>query len=251
VADAASSGPRAVVFDLDETLVPLYTLARWQWAWRPNGPVLPDRHVRAAVRRELHAWDRRRWRGLVGSDRPVTSGDYMDFLRATLLAVADRPLPDDEVAAVVDRFVRPIGPSEQYPDVVPMLRHLANRSIPFAVVSALPVGAARPFLHRVGIDESRLPDAPADALPPPDRSAFKRALAFLGVPAGQAAFVGDLYWSDTRAAARAGLVSILIDREGRMPPAAGRRIASLAELPAVLSEGPAREEPAADRPIDP
>ena len=62
---------RAVVFDLDETLIPLHTFARWQWAWRPNGPALSDRHVRAALRRELHAWDRRRWRGLVGAEPPA------------------------------------------------------------------------------------------------------------------------------------------------------------------------------------
>jgi FMN phosphatase YigB (HAD superfamily) len=251
VAEVARGAPKAVVFDLDETLVPLYTLARWQWAWRPNGPVLPDRHVRAAVRRELHAWDRRRWRGVVGTDRAVTAGDYIEFLRSMLLAVADRPLPNDEVAAVLDRFVRPIGPIERFPDVEPALRHLAARSIPFAVVSALPVGAARPFLRRVGIDENRLPEAPSDALPTPDRGAFKRAVAFLGVPASQTAFVGDLYWSDTRAASRAGLDAILLDRDGRVPPAAGRRIASLAELPGALSEGPAREEPAADVPDGP
>jgi putative hydrolase of the HAD superfamily len=246
VPDASRTTATAVLFDLDETLVPLCTPVRWQWAWRPNGPVLSDRHVRAAIRRELHNWDRRRWHGVVGSERAVTAGDYLELLRAMMLAVADRPLPDDEVAMVVDRFVRPIGPAEQFSDVAPALRQLASLGLPYAIVSALPAGASRPFLHRVGLDERRLVEAPADALPVPDRAAFRRAAAFLGVPPAQVVFVGDLYWSDVRAATRAGLQTVLIDREGHTPPAAGRRIASLAELPEAIARGPSQEEPAAD-----
>ena len=181
----------------------------------------------------------------------MTSGDFIEFLHSQLLAVADRPLPQDEVAAVLDRFVKPIGPFEKYPDVEPALRHLAARSIPFAVVSALPDDAARPFLHRVGIDESRLPDAPSDALPPPDRGAFKRALAFLGARRGRRRSSGTSIGATPAPRRAPDSRSILLDREDRVPPAAGRRIASLAELPAALSEGPAHEEPVADSPDGP
>ncbi|HEY1198566.1 MAG TPA: hypothetical protein VGG32_07560, partial [Thermoplasmata archaeon] len=69
-----SYGPHevdAVLLDLDDVLVPFQTPAAWQWAWRPQGPVLGERRVKAAVRRALKAWDRRRWQGLTGKAPPA------------------------------------------------------------------------------------------------------------------------------------------------------------------------------------
>jgi FMN phosphatase YigB (HAD superfamily) len=229
---------RAVVFDLDETLVPVQTFSRWQWAWRPNGPALSDRHVKAALRRELHAWDRRRWRGLVGAEPPVGPGDYSEHLRRTLLAVADRPLPEPEVSAVVDRFLRPVGPFEPFPDVPAALAALRARSIPFGVLSPMPDDAARGFLKRSGIAVDRLVPSSGGEPPPPDRAAFRRATDFLGVRPSQAFYIGDLYWSDVRAAARAGLRSILIDRDGRVPAASGVRLHRLTELETWIDRPP-------------
>ena len=250
---AAPAGEaRAVVFDLDETLVPLHTFARWQWAWRPNGPALSERHVRAAIRRELHAWDRRRWRGLVGAEPPTGPADYEAHLRRTLGAVADRPLPEAEVAAVVERFLRPVGPFEPFPDVAPALRAVADRRIPFVVLTAVPDDVARGLLRRSAIPEDRLVPSEGGLPPPPDKAAFRRAVSGLGLRPAQALYIGDLYWSDVRAAARAGLRAVLLDRDDRIPPSTGERIRSLRELGPVLdrpwTEGPGGPETGPERP---
>jgi len=79
---------RAVLLDLDDTLAPFQTLAHWQWAWKPQGPLLPERHAKAAIRKSVRAWDRRRWQGLVGAAPPVGAADLRVHLHDTLLAVA-------------------------------------------------------------------------------------------------------------------------------------------------------------------
>ncbi|MCI4357807.1 MAG: HAD family hydrolase [Thermoplasmata archaeon] len=242
---------RAVVFDLDETLVAVHTLARWQWAWRPNGPALSERHVRAALHRELHAWDRRRWRGLVGAEPPAGPADYLDHLRRTLLAVADRPLPEVEVAAVLERFLKPVGPFETLMDVAPALGVLEERSVEFAVLTPMPDDAARGLLRRSGIPEDRLLPSSGGNPPPPDKAAFRRASSALKVRPSQALFIGDLYWSDVRAAARAGLTALLLDREDRSTPATGVRIHSLTELRALLDRSETAPTASETRPSEP
>jgi len=234
---------RAVLFDLDDTIVPLQTIARWQWAWRPNGPVLPERHAHAAIRRELHAWDRRRWRGISGAEPPTTFEEYWSHLRETLLAVADRPLPEEEVRAVVERFLKPAGPLEPFPDVAPAFRHLESLSVPYGIVTPLPEEVGRGFLRRAGLEGARLLATAPDSLPVPDRAAFRRIVADFRARASETLYIGDLYWSDARAAARAGLRAVLIDRDDRTPPASGPRIRSLSELPAVLSGETAHAAP--------
>ena len=245
----AAGGARAVVFDLDEVLVAVQTPARWQWAWKPNGPPLAERHVRASIHRELHAWDRRRWRGLVGAEPPVGPAEYAEHLRRTLLAVADRPLPEQEIEAVLDRFLRPAGPFEPFEDGAPSLAALAARSVPYAVLTPMPDDAALGLLKRAGLPEDRLVPSSGGQSPPPDRSAFRRAAAQLGVKPSSTFYVGDLYWSDVRAAARAGLSALLLDRSGRAGQATGVRIRTLAELPGHL-EGTAAA-PASPAPLSP
>ncbi len=232
---------RGVVLDLDETLLPLENRSRWQWAWRPNGPPIPERHVAAALRRETRAWDRRRWRGLVGAEPAATFDDYRVQVARTLVAVADRPLPDEEVRAVVDRFLGPHGPFEVPPDVPDGLAVLAARGIPIAVLSSLPPEASKALLPRVGVDPSRLVPPPASGAPPPDRAAFRAAAQLLGLAPSETLYLGDLYWSDVRAAARAGLIAVQIDRAERSAERGGVRLRSLRELGGLLDRPPGTE----------
>lgn len=235
---------RGVVFDLDETLVPLSTRARWQWAWRPNGPAVPERHMLSSIRKSLHDWDRRRWRGLIGAEPASTESDYRGFLAGMLEGIADRPLPESERTAVLDRFLGPFGPLEPFPDVRPALEKLSAASIPYAVLAAFAAEPARTFLKRVGLPPDRLVAPPADGPTIPHKEAFRAATKFLSARPSEVVYVGDLYWSDVRAAARAGLSAVLIDREGRSTPASGTRLRSLAELPELLRSGtPPAPEP--------
>jgi len=72
--------------------------------------------------------------------------------------------------------------------------------------------------------------------PKPDPEIFTRALALAGARPDEALHVGDDLEADVGGALAAGLEPVLIDRDGSLTPPPGvRRIASLAELPALCA----------------
>jgi HAD superfamily hydrolase (TIGR01549 family) len=229
----------AVLFDLDDVLVPFHTQAAWQWAWHPQGPALGPRRVQAALKRSLKAWDRRRWQGVTGKSPPADPTALTDHLTFTLREVAGRVLPPEEEAAVVRRLLRPAGEIERYPDVAPTLARLAARGVRCGTVTPLPETSAQWILKRVLLPESLLvgsgdPGAPSV----PDRAAFRAAVERLGSVPAKTAYVGDLFWSDVRAAHRAGLVAFLIDRSDAFPNVTVGRMRSLRDLESTLGRGP-------------
>ena len=228
----------AVLFDLDDVLVPFQTPAAWQWAWRPQGPVLGDRRVKAAVRRSLKAWDRRRWQGLTGKAPPADLAALRAHIADSLTAVAGHPLPPAETEAVVRRFLRPAGEVERYPDVPTTLDRLRSAGVKVGVVTPLPADSARWLLHRCGLPEALVlgtGDGPGPCVP--DRAAFRAGAEALGVPVDRVAYVGDLFWSDVRAAARAGLAAVLLDRRDAWPKVLTGRLTTLDLLESTLSAG--------------
>lgn len=242
--DPAPSPVRAVLLDLDDTLVPWQTPLHWQWAWKPRGPVLLERHVRAAIRRQLHRWDRERWLGLVGRGPATDPESYRKFLAETLAAIADRPLPDDETSAVVDRFLKPGHESESFNDALQAVRQLEERGIRVGVSTDLPAASARLALRRSGLPESLLVVADDEPGPrPPTPAGFRSAVDRLGCRPAQALYIGDLFWSDVRAAGRAGMSAVLIDRIGGLPRVQGPRIRTLSEVGTVLDAPPAPPAP--------
>ncbi|HYA10716.1 MAG TPA: HAD family hydrolase [Thermoplasmata archaeon] len=239
----------AVVFDLDDVLVPFHTVRAWQWAWRPQGPVLGERHVQTALRRSLHAWDRRRWGGLTGKAPPADLSALHEHLAETLRAIARHAVAPAESEAVVRRMLRPAGEVERFPDVAPALERLGRAGVKVGVLTPLPLESARWLLHRVGIREELLlggGDPPGPS--PPARDAFRAAVEKLGAPAARSAYVGDLFWSDVRAAQRAGLLGVLLDRGGAWPHLRSGRITSLDALEGALTADAAPEaaSPAAE-----
>jgi FMN phosphatase YigB (HAD superfamily) len=236
--------PRAVLLDLDDTLVPWQTISHWQWAWRPRGPVLSERHARAAIRRQMHLWDRRRWQALVGRSPEVEAPAYRTFLAETLTAVAGHPLPDAEAHAVVERFLKPAHEAESFPDAFPAVRALEERHLRVGVITDLPAENAKLALRRAGLPEALLLQAGDAVGPRPPTSAGFRAVAKqLEARPSETWFVGDLFWSDVRAAARAGLTSVLVDRTDAVDQVLETRIRSLAELSKLLDAPPAAPSP--------
>jgi HAD superfamily hydrolase (TIGR01549 family) len=226
----------AVLFDLDDVLVPLETPAAWQWAWRPQGPLLGERRVRSAVRRSLKAWDRRRWEGLTGRQPPADLEALRAHLTATLTAIAGHPVPEAE--AVVRRYLRPAGEVERYADALPALERLRAAQVKVGVVTPLPADSARWLLRRCGLPEALVlgaGDGPGPVVPDP--KAFRAAAEALGVSGEQTGYVGDLFWSDVRAAARAGLASLLLDRREGWPHVQVGRIVDLGGLEAAFAAG--------------
>jgi FMN phosphatase YigB (HAD superfamily) len=231
---------RGFLFDLDDTIAPTQTLAMWQWAWRPRGPALTDRHVQAALRRAQHQWDRRRWRGLVGAEPAVDLEAYQQHLRETLWAIAGHSLPGPETEAVVARFLKPMGDVERYDDVLPCFARLRSAGVTVGIVTPLPRESARWILHRVQIPEELLVLAGDDASGTclPAAAAYRLALERIHAVASESAFVGDLFWSDVRAASRLGIAAVLLDRNGTWPKVSGRRIQGLGELESSLAAAP-------------
>ncbi len=230
----------AVLFDLDDVLVPLHSTAMWQWAWHPQGPVLGERRVHAALRRSLRAWDRRRWQGLTGKLPPADLDALREHLAENLVAIAGHPLPPQESDAVVRRMLRPAGEVERYADAMRLIERLGSGGTRWGIATPLPAESARWFLHRSGIPESSLVgtgDPPGPSVP--DRAAFRAAAEKLGAPLERTAFVGDLFWSDVRAAARAGLAALLLDRYDAWPKVQAGRLTSLDAFEATLAAGDA------------
>jgi len=228
----------AVLFDLDDVLVPFHTPLAWQWAWRPQGPALGERRVQAAIRRSLHAWDRRRWQGVVGRSPPADLEAFRSHLAATLATIAGHALPADETAAVVRRILRPSGEIERYPDAAPALDRLRAEGVRCGIVTPIAAESATWLLRRVGLPADLLlgtgdPGAPVV----PAKEAFRAAVARLGATPATTAFVGDLFWSDVRAAHRAGLVAVLLDRHDAWPRVTAGRMRSLADLEATIARG--------------
>ena len=238
---------RAVLWDFDDTLVPVHTLERWQWAWKPQGPRLNERHVRASIREGLRRWDRRRWEGLMSNAPPADATAYHDALRDMLFTIAGHPLPEVETEAVLARFPKYPGPVEPYPDVRPCLEALSARGLRMAVLVGQVGSRAKELLAQLRLTE-RLPvilgEGP-DEPRAPVAAAFESACTRLEVRLEEAAFVGDLFWSDVRAAGRAGIRSVLLDRNDWWARVEAARIHSLAELPGFLAswEGPSTASP--------
>ena len=228
----------AVLLDLDDVLVPFQTPGAWQWAWHPQGPVLGDRRVKAAVRRSLRAWDRRRWQGLTGKAPPADLAALRAHIADTLATVAGHALPAPETEAVVRRFLHPAGEVERYPDVPTMLDRLRTKEVRVGVVTPLPDESARWLLHRGGLSDTLLVgagDGPGPCVP--DRAAFRAAAESLAPSVDRVAYVGDLFWSDVRAGARAGLAAVLLDRRDAWPKVITGRLTTLDQLEGTLAAG--------------
>jgi len=244
---------RAVLFTVEETLVPEQTPERWQWAWRPQGPVMPERHVRAALKRSLHAWDRRRWEGLTGAQPPVGLPEYRQFLRSTLFGIAGHTLPEAETEAVVERFLKAPIDRPPHPEAAPTLSALRAQGLKLGALGDRPGPSGGENLKRAGLRAAldvvagESPDAPW----PPAKEAFREAVKALGCRPSEVLFVGHLYWSEVRAAHRAGLTTYLLDRAGWWGRVEERRILSLSELPALLSSPSAAAAPSPPSPEGP
>lgn len=124
-----------------------------------------------------------------------------------------------------------------FADAAPALRALRERGTRLVVASNWDVSLAG-VLADVGLAEllDGVVTSAAVGVAKPDPRLFERALELAGVGSAEALHVGDSLELDVAGAAAAGVVPVLVDREGAAPalPAGARRISSLAELSAVV-----------------
>ncbi|MGI0053569.1 MAG: HAD family hydrolase [Thermoplasmata archaeon] len=222
----------AVLLVIEEVLVPGLQLERWQWAWRPQGPVIPERRYRAAVRRALHRWDRRRWEALTGGPPLGAADGHRHLLRETLDGLAGHPLPEPEREVIVDRFLRCPLPRPAAPEVPTALSEWRGLGFRLGAVGRVPGPSGPEALARAGLADAfdhvagTAPDSPAL----PEKEAYRAAVRGLGVPPRETTFVGTLLWSEVRAARRAGLAAVLLDRTDLAPRVEELRLPRLTEL---------------------
>ncbi|MBW8484096.1 HAD family hydrolase [Actinomadura parmotrematis] len=219
---------RGVLFDLDGTL--LDHAAAMDEAVTAG---FPDRDPGPLAAR----WTELAWE----ADRRYLAGD-LDWtgqrrFRVTALARElglgdwDEARADAWLAGYLARYE---AAWRAFPDVGPALAALRGRRLGVvtngdgvgqrAKVERLGLGAVLPYVLASG----------AAGAAKPDPRIFRAACAGLGLAPGEVAYVGDRLEVDARGAAAAGLHGVWLDRAGAGGAEDVSRIASLAELPALL-----------------
>ena len=232
--------PRAILFDLGNTLVSYYRKEEFS-------PILAQslNNVLDALRKESVetispdlAWERGIAENREAQDYRVTPLTER-LARIFALEQAD----DSDIAErLCPAFMEPIFQTGYlYDDTLPVLRELKERGYTTGIVSNTPWGSApelwRSELNRLGLTEL-LDDCTfcGDAgWRKPDARVFLRATHNLDVECDDCMFVGDdLRW-DVEGSSNLGMRPVLIDRGGYHSDIAGERITTLEELLPLLS----------------
>ncbi|MER5494490.1 HAD family hydrolase [Streptomyces sp. NPDC002490] len=224
---------RAVVWDVDDTLF-AYTAADRAGLWH---------HLRAEGLLERYGTAERAlalWRELTDvhwarfAARETTfEGQRRDRVRAFLAA----PLTDEQADVWFGRYLTHYEAAwALFPDVLPALDALAD--LRHAVLSNSSAHHQERKLRALGVRDrfESLLCAAELGVAKPAAEAFHASCDALRLPAHEVVYVGDHPEIDGAGAASAGLFSVWLDRgtwTGGVP-AGPHRIASLAELPALL-----------------
>jgi HAD superfamily hydrolase (TIGR01509 family) len=123
-----------------------------------------------------------------------------------------------------------------FPDVFPTLQALRARGLKLAIVSNWD-NSLIPHCDDLGLTPlfDAIVGSVAVGYDKPDPRIFEVALGRLGVAAGDAIHVGDMYPADVVGARRAGMVPILLDRYDLQPDVDCLRVATLDQILPLLS----------------
>ncbi|MGW3511012.1 HAD family hydrolase [Streptomyces sp. NPDC000994] len=228
---------RAVLWDVDDTLFDYTTADRAGMRAHLVAEGLLDGH--GTVEEALAHWRRitdAQWARFSAGEATFEE-QRRDRVRDFL---AQPELTDDVIDAWFERY---LGHYEAawalFPDVLPVLDALAA-SHRHAVLSNSSIHVQERKLRTLGVRDrfETVLCAAELGVSKPEPRAFHAACEALELGPHQVAYVGDHPEIDGRGAAEAGLLSVWIDRAGVHAAdhdGAGRhRIASLAELPAIL-----------------
>ncbi len=256
---------RAVLFDLDDTLMPdlaaaeqaMVATAKLAAEWHRIMPAELKESVRRVARQLWRAhpivaqyeghFDISSWEALVsrfdGSDPEMAelrnwAPEYRQQVWTTALAefgVADPLLTDLlECTYQAERRSR----YQPYPDALPLLEQLRSE-YRLGLVTNGPADLQREKLRRSGL-EGRFGSVVISrevGMMKPEPRIFRIALEQLGVGPSDAVMVGDSIWHDVAGAHAAGIQSVWVNYDSRSGPdgeAPDATIHSLSELPAAL-----------------
>jgi len=221
---------RAVLFDLGDTLVDGKDFDGWtELARRFYLDLDPDelRHAYFEVENDVDV-------------RPHPEGreaGLVDFWRRTLSRAAGKELDDTltrKFIAAVHETERPV---RLYSDTRRCLDQLRSERRALGVVSnSTSEAAVRRILDRVGILDyfARILSSGTEGVEKPNPEIFRRAVERLAVKPDETVYVGNLAYTDAKAATAAGLHGVWLNREGfgygEDPP----EITSLLEVPLMV-----------------
>jgi putative hydrolase of the HAD superfamily len=226
---------KAVVWDVDDTLFDYTTADRTGMRAHLTAEGL---RRYGSVEEALDRW--RELTSLHWRRYAAGEGDWEATRRDRVRDFHGRPLTDAEADAWFERYIVHYEQAwALFPDVLPVLDALAATHR-HAVLSnsSLPVQERK--LRALGVWDRFETVLCAEQLGvhKPAAEAFHAACESLDLPPGEVAYVGDHPEIDGQGAAEAGLLSVWIDRGGLYatvdPPVGPHRIATLAELPAIL-----------------
>ncbi|MFI5674659.1 HAD family hydrolase [Streptomyces cellulosae] len=226
----------AVVWDVDDTLFDYTAADRAGMRVHLTAEGLLDSYdsVEQAIARWRQITDRQ-WARFSAGETSF-EGQRRDRVRVFL----GKELTDDEADAWFSRYLRHYETAwSLFPDVLPALDALAA-SHRHAVLSNSSIHVQDRKLRALGVhDRFEVILCAAElGVSKPEAAAFLAVCDALELAPHQVAYVGDHPEIDGRGAADAGLLSVWIDRGDVYatvePPVGPRRIASLAELPAIL-----------------
>jgi len=221
---------RAVLFDLGDTLIDEKDFDSWtEIARRVYLDLDPDtlRHSYFEVLDDVDA-------------RPHPAGRQAglnDFWRRTLSRAAGRDL-DDATArkfiAAVHEVERPV---RLYSDTRRCLDILRGEHRALGVVSnSSSEASVRRILDRVGILDyfSPILSSGTEGVEKPDPEIFRRAVRRLELRPEEVVYVGNLAYTDAKAASSAGLHGVWLNREGFGYGLDPPEITSLLEVPLIV-----------------
>ncbi|MFE0452578.1 HAD family hydrolase [Streptomyces sp. NPDC058914] len=228
---------RAVVWDVDDTLFDYTTADREGMRAHLVAEGLMEGY--GTAEQALDRWREvtdRQWARFAAGELTF-EGQRRDRVRVFL----SRPeLTDAQADEWFQRYIRHYEAAwALFPDVLPVLDALAA-SHRHAVLSNSSLTVQDRKLRVLGVHDrfETILCAAELGVSKPEAAAFLAACEALALPPEQVAYVGDHPEIDGQGAADAGLLSVWIDRYGGTAtvelPSGRHRIATLAELPAIL-----------------
>ncbi len=235
--------PRAILFDLDDTILRAYVGAERVWACVAQelaeslAPFDPERVVASigAVAQEFWADPERHryWRQRLAESR-------REVVRRAFAALASegRSVPDAVAVRLADRFTaRRDEEMRLYPDAWDTLDALRRRGVALGLVTNGAAETQRPKLARFDLERrfDHIQIEGEHGFGKPEERAYLHAMEKLGVRARETWMVGDNLEWEVAAPQRLGIHAIWYDGESRGLPAGSairpdRVIRTLTEL---------------------
>lgn len=217
---------QAVLFDLGGTLIDNRDIEGWAELARRW-------EVDVEVSHLAHAYDE----VLRDFDRPPPIPPFYSWWAEVLSRASGSRVPDRVGAAFVAAASELPPVAHLYSDTRRCLTDLRRDGKRLGVVSnSRSESRCRELLARAGIDGyfETVVSSGTEGVAKPEPEIFHRAVARMGVPGSAAFFVGDLAFTDAKAANRAGIRSVWLRRDGTGFGTDPPEITSLSELPGYL-----------------